>query len=132
MSLLRTALFTKLSTDVNLSALVASRIYPVKAPPNGVVPPYITYFKVSTNRVQSMQGNSQLSAVLMQFDCWAKTHQESDDLAEKLRLCIQGFLGTVSGVVIRGILNENQLEEYDDEAELYRVITEYRIWHEEA
>lgn len=132
MSLLRTAIYTKLSGDAAVSAIVGTNIYPVKLPPTNLTPPYITYFRVSTVRVQSMLGGSQLASPLFQFDAWAKTHAAADDLAEKIRLALEGFKGTVSGVVIGGILFQNQFEEYDEDAELHRVMSEYRIWHEEA
>jgi len=125
------ALYSRLKTDTPITALVSNRIYPNILPQN-VAYPAISYMRVTGPRIHSHSGSSGLAHPLFQVDQWATTYSGVKDLAEKVRLRLQGFSGTVVTVVINGILFVGDRDSYDDEVEVFRVISEYRVWHAEA
>lgn len=134
MARIEEAIFSRLSADSNITAIVGAlpncRIFPVKMPDKTAMPA-ITYFRVSGPRVESFQGSSTLAHPLFQIDCWAKTFQAADNLASKVRNSLQGYAGTTASVRIQGILLENDLDLYEEDTETYHRVMDFRIWYDE-
>ena len=130
MSLIEEALVSKVTNDAGVSALIANRFYPVKLPQK-VTLPAMTCRRISGSRVHSLNGSSGLASPRFQFSAWAKKYTEAKDIAEKLRLAIQGFRGTVLGVRIDAILFESDQDFYEDDLEIHQVASDYIIWHAE-
>lgn len=71
---IESSLFTALSTNVGLSALIGARLYP-DVIPQGATLPCVVYQRISTPRFQVL-GSTQAVAVSrprIQFSCWAGT-----------------------------------------------------------
>jgi hypothetical protein len=82
-------LFTALTTNAGLSALISARLYPDERP-QGAVNPCIVYQRVSTPRVQVL-GSTQAVAVSrprFQFSCWALTKAEARSVCAALRTAL--------------------------------------------
>jgi len=111
--------------------LVGTRIYPVMLP-QGVTFPAITFLRVSTPRTESHDGPSGLASPRYQINCWSETHTEASDLAVAVRKTVHGYRGTSEGVRIDGILAVGERDDIDLERGVQRVITDWKIWHNEA
>jgi len=131
MATIEEALYSKLSNDAGVSGLVSTRVFPNLMPQNPTYP-LLVYTRVSGPRIHSHDGSSGLAHPLFQIDSWAETYAGVKALAEKVRLALQGFSGTVATVVINGILFEGDRDLYEDGVEEFRVSSDYRIWHNEA
>lgn len=129
--MIQQALFTILSAHPGLSALVGSRIYPLILPQNPAYPA-LTYQRVSGPREQSHDGPSGLARPRFQVSCWHPDFDQAKAAAEQVRLALAGYRGIVGGLEIEGIQVENELDLYDPDAKVYRVILDFVIWHQEA
>jgi len=87
--------YALLAADTDVAALVSTRIYPESAPQNVTVP-YITYEVSSVEHYHHMVNSSGLKAATVMVDCFAATYIAARALAEKVRLALQGYTGTVT------------------------------------
>ena len=84
------ALQVYLKADTNVAALVSTRVYPGLAPQNAALP-YITYERISTQRMMTHDGQNGLIGPRIQIDCWASAYSGAKTLADKVRLAINGY-----------------------------------------
>lgn len=125
------AIRTRLLATANVAAIVGARVYPLRMPDNGDLPA-ITLEITSSRHVESMSGSSGLVAVGMAIDCWARSIDATHDLAEKVRLSLQGYRGTVGGHEIQGITEWRHTDAYEDDIEIYHVSCLCKVWHSEV
>lgn len=92
-----------------VSALVATRIYPVVAPANAALP-YITWRRAAVQRSQSLGGPIGTPVVSLELELYAATYEGVRDLADKCRLCLDGYGGTLNNVEVSNTTLDN---EYD-------------------
>ena len=131
--LIEEALYTYLKGYEGLSALTGDRIYPLLMPQNSTYPG-IVYQKISGFHQKSHQGSSGLARTRIQFTCWAKTYAESKNVAEQLRLALEGYRGMMggeSGVNVHAGLLQNDLDHYEPEADAFNVVVDFFFWHKE-
>ena len=117
--MIETSIYTVLSTDVTVSALVSTRIYPMIIPQNGTLPA-VVYQRVSTLPINSLSGDSGLDSVRIQLSCWSPTYAG----AKSLGLAVRNAL-TLSSLKA---ITEMELDDIDDLTGHYRVILDFRIW----
>lgn len=112
------AIYTLLSGDAALTAIVGTRIYPLRAPQSGTYP-LLVYQQIASQKVDSMQGGSGLDLSLWQFTCWGPDYLVAKQAIEALRILLQGYRGTVTvpaaGTVdIEGAFVEATRDDWDD------------------
>ena len=130
MSLIEQGLLTHLQADAGITAIVDGRIDAVVSPQNETLP-RITFQRISSNRVMSFGGPSGLTRGRFQIDCWAATYDDSKNLAEAVRLAMDGFSGLMGDVPVRVILlTDNDL--FEANPKTYRVSMDFAIWYEET
>ena len=97
------ALRARLIDDATLSGLVGTRIYPGRAPQKPTLP-YIVYHRISTIRSATLDaGNTKVPEVRLQCDVIATTQSEVETILNQMRLVMDNFQGTSSGVVVLGV-----------------------------
>lgn len=117
---LEEALFKHLTQVTEIQALLANRVYP-KVAPQGATFPLIVMHRINTDRDHSQAGSSQRATVLMQLDCKAATPMGARTLAEKVRLSLDGYVGSMGGeggLVIQSSFVENERDGYDEDLEV--------------
>lgn len=128
------ALYTKLKFDTALAARVGSRIYPVRVPQDATYPA-LSYFRASTHTFHAHHGASGIAAPLFQVSVWAKGTGGAlvvEEIADLVRLALDGFKGFVAGETIHGIFLRNQHDFYEDDTEIYHRPMDFEVWHAEA
>lgn len=125
------AIFTRLTTFAGLVALIASKVFPLKAP-HDFNAPYVTYQKISGNRFQAHEGNSDLSNPRFQFSCWAVSYKQAKLVANQVVSAMHAFKGVVDGVDIQMSGVDSEVDTYDEETKLFRVIIDIVLWHREV
>jgi len=126
------AIFTKLSGDVSVSAIVASRIYPMRMP-QGVVFPAISFDRVSTDtRDLTHNGTNQTAQGTFQFSCFAEDPKTVKQLSAAVVKALHGWKGTVSGEKIfrSSVLNETDL--FDEDMGIFQVAIDVAIMYREV
>jgi len=131
------ALRAILAADANVTALVGTRIYPNRAR-QGSPQPYVTYNTVTGESIMSTASHSGLGNQTFQVDVWDDDYADAHDAAEKIRLALQDYTGTISGVAIQDCFADggprDDLGVFADgrETSLARVSRDYKIWFAEA
>ena len=91
---LETGLYTALTADSTLSALVGTRIYP-EVMPQGVTYPAVSYQRVSTVRTNLLSGVDDFTEVRIAIDCW-------DDSYSGVKAVADAVKGAIDGVTVLG------------------------------
>jgi hypothetical protein len=122
------ALYSLLSQDATLSALIVDRVYPVMAP-QGVAAPYLVFLKVVEMASGTLCAQDPMVRDLFQFDSYAKTFKQATLIAKAMRDSLIDFRGAVDGTYIASIRLDNEMHVLEAEPGLFRVSTSLFIWH---
>lgn len=137
MSAVEIGLVSYLKAYAGLTALVSTRVYPFMIP-QGATLPCVTYQRIDTPRYLA-HGDAGATGTLarprFQLNAWAATLSEAMAVAYQLRAALNGKTGSIgtspNAVTVRAILVDNEMQDYEPETELFRVITDYLVWVEE-
>jgi hypothetical protein len=109
------ALRARLIDDATMFGLVGNRIYPGRAPQKPTMP-YVVYHRISTVRSATLDtGNTKVPEVRMQVDVIATTQSEVETILNQMRLVMDNFRGTSSGVTVLGV----SVDDEQDQPEFY-------------
>lgn len=132
MTVLDEGLYTYLSTYAGLVSLISTRVYAFKIP-QGATLPCLTFFRVSTPREATHDSSgigNELSHPRFQFDAWATTYASAKAISDQVRAALHGKKSTIAtGVSINGSLAQDERPTYEPETQLYRVSSDFIIWH---
>lgn len=131
---LKAGIFTELSGDAGLIALVSERIYPDVADQKDKLP-YIVFEVDSEEGVHNMLGNAPLARTNIQFTVWAATSKSRSDVNDALRVLLDGKIGVALGAAqVRVIRNTNAVDtrEVPDDGSQnwnYGTFNDYDFWY---
>lgn len=120
--------------DAAVAGLADTRMYPVKLPPSAVFPA-ITYFRVSTDRDETLDGPTGRAGARIQTSAWGNTYAEAKQLAEAIRLRLNGYRGPMTDgtdtvdVKRVSLITENDL--HDDARDVFQVVQDWLIVQKE-
>lgn len=117
--MIQSDILTALLADSAVTAIVGARIYPMRIP-QGADLPAIVYQKISSVPVNSLDGDSGLDSVRMQFTSWASTYSVAADLSAKVRAAI-------NAASLKSVTNF-ELDTEDPETREYGSILNISIW----
>lgn len=131
-----------LAAQPAIAAIVEDRIYPSVAPQSAGYP-RITYARTSSRRIRSLKGpSSNLSVALVQVDCWALTYKQSKQLSAAVRGnsdggALDGFSGLMGDIQVQYASVDDDADDVEepvhgDEATVYRVRMDVRLWFQES
>ena len=107
-------IYSLLSNDATVSALVSTRIYPNIAIAN-VVYPYIVYEQTGNSPQNDKDGKSTIDTLTYNIEIYTETLAESNDLGLKVRNVLDRYTGTVSGKVIQSVKYSAENNGYSDD-----------------
>lgn len=128
---LEAALYTRLTAHAGTSAIVSTRVYPNVLPQRATLPA-VTYRRISTNRPPAMGADSGVAEVRMQVDSWADSYSGVKALQAQVRSALQRYNATVGSEVILDAFIVNEMDLYEPEKNVHRVLTDFTIWHRET
>jgi len=103
------AIRNTLVSDAGVSAVVGSKIYPVLAPSEAALP-FITWRRMAVQRQQSLSGPVGVPSVMLSVDLFAETYEAVRELADKVRLALDGWGGTFQNTVVSNVSLENEAD----------------------
>lgn len=133
---LEEALYYQLANTSGITDLTSTRIYPVKMPQN-VTYPAITFQLVSgVGRIHTMNSDTgNPAAPRFQVSSWGSTLSSTKAVANAVQTALQdvsGVMGGGGGVTVQRIFTESeQIQFYNDEAEIWQLVQDFIIWWEE-
>lgn len=104
------AIYSILSTDAAVIALVATRIHPGQLCQADTMPA-IAYTQTAGPRDQVMDGPTGLVDSTFEIDCFAATYSDSRDLADAVRVALDGYADTAAGTEIQASMMINELDQ---------------------
>lgn len=113
--MIEAAIVTYLLADAQIAALAGERV-DHDATPQGEADPRITVMRVDTQRSDVLEGPTGLAHARVQIDCWAGTKVAAKQLADRVRIRLNGFAGNMAGVTVRGCTLENERDSYEKPA----------------
>jgi hypothetical protein len=119
-----------LLADAAVAALVAARIYPGAAP-QGVVAPYVTYFRAGGAQDTTFDGPTRKDHPRIQIDAWAATYGGAEALGKAVEDAMAGLAGGGTGGIVRSVVQDLWQTLYEDDTRLHRVSQDFNIWFEE-
>ena len=122
------SLFSFLTGNAGIAALIGTRVYPGIIPQSGVQP-CIVYNKSSRSRQQLFCGTDGLLLTLLEIDCYADSYIQSVALANAVTSALQDFSGDMNGTTVPRIFLENEIDLSDIEPGLYRQSQTWAMWH---
>ena len=103
---IKEAIYSILSGDAPLVALVGGRITPGGDPARGVAA--VTYHMISSVRTHTMDGPDTLVTPTLQVNSYGASDLDAENVAEAVRAVLDGFSGTVGTVAISYIAMNDQ------------------------
>ena len=99
---IESAIFSILTNDSAVAALVSTRVFPNNLD-QGEPLPAIVYQEISGVDDNDSGGSTNLVDARFQVDCYAATYLETMTLAAAVRAALNGYAGTSDGTVIHSI-----------------------------
>ena len=125
------ALFSRLSNDATVAALVGARIYP-STPIDPVTRPYITYHLISMSpRPHAMGSDPALVTDRYQVDLWADKYDKLILLDDAVMAVLSRWRGTEAGVTIQASFHIDRRDSYESDTKLRRRSLDFEISWEE-
>ena len=113
-------IYTAVTGDAGVGALVAARCYPLLLPQYPTLPA-ITYQRISNSE---QGGTTAIRRSRWQFDCWAATYAGAHELAALLKTALEEYSDTDQTPGIKMSLVANELDDYDPDTQQYRTIVD--------
>lgn len=119
-----------------LAGVASGNIYAGIAPENQRSP-FVTFQRVSGDKVRAINGPSGLAQTTFQIDIYSKDYPECRQLADQVRKILDGFRGTVTigsdSVRIGGcsMTGERDFTEDETDPKLYRASVDYLFTFDE-
>lgn len=125
------ALFTRLSGFGGLTALVGTRVFPLKLPP-GTALPAVSFQLVDAQRDRLGGQDGSDRETRFQFDSWAGTYESAKAVAAQVVAALDRWSGTVAGVVVTASFIDDERDTFEEQVQdgIPRVLTEATIWHD--
>lgn len=112
--IIHAAVFSRMSADQAITAVVADRIYPRRLP-QGARLPAIIYQQISNPKQRTLGGGSDtVYKPRFQISCLAGTFEEARQLARLVSVCWQDYAGTVEDLEILEADVVDDPDEYED------------------
>ena len=107
--------FQRLVTGPGVARLVGFQVYPIAVPKTAVLP-FCVYKRNNIIRDASLVGPLYQPVVSLQIASWALSYDTARELADEVRIALDGRTGTLSGVTISDIRLVSETDDYLDPA----------------
>lgn len=92
-----------------VSAIVGTKVFPVLAPATADLP-FITWRRISVQREMGLGGPIGMPTVQLSVDLFADTYEAVRELSDAVRLCLDGYGGTVDTVRVAAVSLVNEAD----------------------
>lgn len=119
-----------------VTSIVESRIYPVLAPASSALP-LITWRRSGITRSQTLGAPMGVPQVSVEYQIFAGTYEAARDVADAMRVVLDGYGGTVDNTTVRQTSLENEVDEFvqlqgSDLPAVYQITQTYDVWWQES
>lgn len=136
--MLQAGIYSFVTADVDVSALISTRFYPKHLPQSATYPAMVQQV-ITKSPVNTNGAASDLYEALVQFDCYTQEREgvdayaEAHDVAKKLVTRIDSYSGLMGSVSVSAvIIIDAGTDFYEEEPGLNRVKVEARIFYQNS
>ena len=115
-----------LVSNAAITALIASRIYPLILP-QGSPFPAVTYNIVSNNPLHCKNGAASQDEIRLSLNIWSRKYEEAEAIAEASRNALDNYAGISKGQTINKIQIINEVDLYEEEPNVYHKVLDFKI-----
>lgn len=118
-----------------VTALVSTRIYPLLAPASASLP-FVTWRRSGITREQTLSAPMGVPRVSVEYSIYGTTYEQARDVADAMRVVLDGYGGTVDNTQVRQTSLENESDDFVELAgadlpPVYQITQSYDIWWQE-
>lgn len=128
--MIEAGLYTHLTTDAGVSALIGTRLYPLIMPQDETTPAS-TYQRVSTTPTYAHGGDCSVDMVRIQIDNYAESLLAAKTLAAAVRTALSGYSGAMGAATVQALFMDSERDFDDPTTDLFRVTQDFLITFKE-
>jgi hypothetical protein len=129
--------YQRLVTTPGVARLIGFQVFAIAVPKTAVLP-FCLYKRANISRESTLSGPMFLPVVTLQIASWGTTYDSAREVADEVRLALDGHTGTMSGVTINDMRLVSETDDFLDPAAVgaqlppaYEVRQAYQIrWSE--
>jgi hypothetical protein len=106
-------IYQRLVTTPGVARLVGFQIYPVAVPKTATLP-FVIYKRNNISRESSLSGPIFMPVVNLQIASWALYYDSARELADEVRLALDGRVATLAGVTIHDMRLVSETDDFLD------------------
>jgi hypothetical protein len=127
---------TALVANTAVTSIVSTRIYPVLAPASAALP-FVTWRRTGISREQTLSAPMGVPRVSVDYSIYAATYEQARDVADAMRLCLDGYGGTADNTEVKQTSLENESDDFvtlagADMPSVYQITQTYDVWWQET
>lgn len=123
---LSASIYSELSNESTITALVGTRIYPVIAPQSANFP-LIVYEKISVDEGYSSSGPDGVFFSTYRFHIFSYTLSEAEAIKSALRNFLSDTVGTFGTNDLNHLRVEAESDEFEQETLLYHILIDFKF-----
>lgn len=126
---------TALVGNTSVTTMVGTRIYPLLAPKTAALP-FITWRRSGISREHTLAGPMGMPNVSVEMQSFAATYEDVRELADRVRVVLDGYGGTVNNVEVKHVSLEQESDDFvqlagGDLPPVYQVTQTFNVlWQE--
>lgn len=122
--------------DATLNSEIGTRIYPVIAPASATLP-FVTWRRAGIQRSQTLGLPLGVPRLSVEFSIYAATYETAREVADRMRVVLDGYGGTVDNVTIRQVSLEQESDDFvalagAEMPPAFQVTQQFDVWWQET
>lgn len=105
--------FLRLVTAPRVARMVGFQVYPIAVPKNAVLP-FCIYKRQNITRESHLAGPMFMPLVNLQIASWSTNYDGAREVADEVRLALDGATGTLAGVTIEDMRLVSETDDFLD------------------
>lgn len=106
--------YQKLVSTPGVARIVGFQVYPIAVPKTGASLPFIVYKRSNIMRETALSGPLYVPMVNLQIASWALSYDAVRELADEVRLALDGHTGTLAGATIQDMRLMSETDDFLD------------------
>ena len=106
--------YQKLISTPAVARIVGFQVYPIAVPKTGASLPFIVYKRSNITRENALSGPLFVPVVGLQIASWALSYDAVRELADEVRLALDGHTGTMAGATIQDMRLVSETDDFLD------------------
>lgn len=97
--------------NTSVTSMVGTRVYPLLAPKTAALP-FITWRRSGISREHTLAGPMGMPNVSVEMQSFAATYEDVRELADRVRVVLDGYGGTVNNVEVKNVSLEQESDDF--------------------